>query len=90
MDKVIEKAKELKAEINQIPEVMEYLRLKKLYESSTEIKSLEIQLKHLHQGTEEYRKVKEEYDNYPLVINLNNAKEEMLKVLGTLKDIIEI
>lgn len=90
MDKVLEKAKELKEEINQIPEVKEYLRLKKLYEESSEIKSLEIQLKYLPQGSEDYHKVKEQYNNYPLVINLNNAKEEMLKVLRTLKDILEI
>ena len=40
MDKIIEKAKELKKELNEVPLFKEYQKVKALYQSSKEIKDL--------------------------------------------------
>ena len=42
MDKILEKANELKSALNDTKEYKEYLRLKELFDNSEEIKSLRI------------------------------------------------
>ena len=89
MDKIIEKANELKSTLYELEEFKEYFRLKKLVEESSEIKSLELHLKSLDPNSREYHHLLKEYESYPLIVNFNKAKEEVASILNLVKDIIE-
>lgn len=89
MSEIIDKTKELKASLLELEEVKEYLRVKELYLSNEEIRSLEIELAHTSKDSKEYKLIKKEYDNHPLVINYLRSKEEVDKILYMIKEILE-
>jgi len=89
MDKIIEKANELKASLNETKEFKEYLRVKSLYESNEEIKSLRIQMSKARGNQELLDKLTKEYNSHPLVVNYLEAKKEVESILRVIKDILE-
>ena len=91
MDKVIEKAKELKAEIDKTPEMQEYLKYKELFENSEDV----IELKHYIANLRAQGKLVEAanlqaiYDNHPLVVNYEASKTALYELLKTIETIIK-
>ena len=91
MDKVLEKAKELRAEIDQTPEMKEYLKYKELLENNEDV----IELKHNIANLRAKGKIKEAdnlqalYDNHPLVVNYLASKEALLQLLRTIESMIK-
>lgn len=91
MDKILELTKELKEEINKLPEMQEYLRLKELLEKDNELADLRKEMARLAN----VGKIKERdnllkiYNSHPLVNNYYAAKEEIEKILNTIKTIIQ-
>lgn len=91
MDKIIEKAKSLREDIDNLPEVKEYYRLKTLYENDKELEMMRREIARLKaEGKEEERKnLLKIYDSHPLVNNFNQAKEEVEHILLAVKEIID-
>lgn len=89
MDKIIEKANELKVSLNETKEFKEYLRVKSLYETNEEIKSLRIQMSKARGNQELLDKLTKEYNSHPLVVNYQHALSEVESILRVVKDIIE-
>ena len=91
MDKVLEKAKELKAAINDTPEMKEYLINKELLENSNDI----IELKHNIANLRAKGKLAEAsnlqalYDKHPIVVNYEASKEALMELLKTVQSIIK-
>ena len=91
MDKVIEKAKELSKEIQNTPEVKEYLRLKELFESDQELATMRQDIARLASENKliERDNLLKIYNSHPLVNNYEAAKESVNQLLNTIKQIIE-
>ena len=89
MDKIIEKANELKASLNETKEFKEYLRVKALYDNSEEVKSLRIQMIKAKSDPKLLDKLTKEYNSHPLVVNYQSALKEVESILRVVKDIIE-
>ena len=91
MDKVIEKAKELRSLIEQTPEYQEYMKNKELLEKSEDV----IALKHNIANLKAQGKIKEAknlealYNNHPLVNNYEVSKEALYDLLKTIQSIIQ-
>ena len=90
MDKIIEEAKSLRNDIDSLPEIKEYYRLRDLMENDKELSRLRIEIARLaNEGKLEERKnLLEIYNSHPLVNNYNIAMEEVKSILRTIKDII--
>ena len=91
MDKVIEEAKKLREGIDNLPEVQEYYRLKKLIEEDKELSQMRKEIARLKSlGKEEERNnLIKVYENNPLVNNFYIAKQEVQSILVTIKNIID-
>ncbi len=91
MDKVLELTKELKEEINKLPEMQEYLRLKELLENDKELADMRKEIARLaNQGKiQERDNLLKIYNSHPLVSNYYTSKEEIEKILNTIKTIIQ-
>ena len=91
MDKVIEKAQELKAALDETPEMLEYLKYKDLYENSEDVIELKHNIANLRaQGKiKEANNLKELYDNHPIVVNYEASKEALYALLKTVQSIIK-
>ena len=91
MDKVIEKAKELKALIDETPEMKEFLKNKEQYENSEDV----IELKHNIANLRAKGKLNEAnnlqalYDNHPIVVNYQASKEALMELLKTVQSLIK-
>ena len=91
MDKVIEEAKELKAEIDETPEMKEYLKYKDLYENSGGV----IELKHNIANLRAKGKLNEAnnlqalYNNHPIVVNYQASKEALMELLKTIQSLLK-
>ena len=91
MDKVIEKAKQLKALIDETPEMKEFLKNKEQYENSEDV----IELKHNIANLRAQGKIKEAnnlkalYDNHPIVVNYEASKDALYELLKTIQSIIK-
>ena len=90
MDKVIEKALKLREELIKEPVIAEYLRVKCLVEESEELSKMrhDIALYKKNNDKEEYDRLKQMYDNHPLVSNYYNLKEESFELLKEISKII--
>lgn len=90
MDKIVEEAKSLRNDIDSLPEIQEYYRLRDLMENDKELSRLRIEIARLaNEGKLEERKnLLEIYNSHPLVNNYNIAMEEAKSILRTIKDII--
>ena len=91
MDKVIEKAKELKALIDETPEMKEFLKNKEQFENSEDVIELKHNIANLRaQGKiQEANNLKELYDNHPIVVNYEASKEALYALLRTVQSIIK-
>ena len=91
MDKIVQDAKSLREEIDSLPSVQEYYRLKSLYEADEELANMRKEIARLKkEGKEEERKnLLEIYQNHPLVNNYEAAKQEVESLLLVIKNIIE-
>ena len=90
MDKIIEEAKSLRSDIDSLPEIQEYYRLKELMEKDEELSRLRKEIARLAKEgkTEERKNLLEIYNSHPLVNNYNIAMEEAKSILRAVKDII--
>ena len=90
MDKIIEEAKSLRSDIDSLPEIQEYYRLRELMEKDEELSRLRKEIARLaNEGkTEERKNLLEIYNSHPLVNNYNIAMEEAKSILRSIKDII--
>jgi len=91
MDEILEKAKEIRQEINNLPEVKEYLTLKNLFENDQELKELReniAKLEHFGKKEEKENLIKI-YNSHPVVNNFYIAKQEVINILNQLKDILD-
>ena len=91
MDKVIEKAKELKALIDQTPEMKEFLKNKEQYENSEDVIELKHNIANLRaQGKiQEANNLKALYDNHPIVVNYQASQEALYELLKTVQSLIK-
>ena len=90
MDKIIEEAKALRKDIDSLPEIQEYYRLRALMENDEELKRLRTEIARLAQEgkTEERKNLLAIYNSHPLVNNYNFAMDEAKSILRAIKDII--
>ena len=91
MDKIVQDAKKLREEIDNLPTVQEYYHLKSLYEADEELANMRREIARLkNDGKEEERKnLLEIYNNHPLVNNYELAKQEVESLLLVIKNIID-
>ena len=91
MDKVLEKAKELKALIDDTPEMKEYLKNKELVENDKDVYELKQNIANLKaQGKlAEAKNLETIYNNHPLVNNYEVSKEALYELLKTIQNIIQ-
>ena len=90
MDTIIEEAKSLRKDIDSLPEIQEYYRLRELMEKDEELSRLRKEIARLAQEgkLEERKNLLEIYNSHPLVNNYNIAMEEAKQILNSIKDII--
>ena len=90
MDKVLEKAKELRSAIEETEELKEYIKNKELLEKSEDV----IELKHNIANLRAKGKYKEAnnlevlYNNHPLVSKFEASKEALYQLLKTIESIL--
>ena len=91
MDKVLEKAKELRALIDKTPEMKEYLKNKELLENNKDVYELKQNIANLKaQGKlVEAKNLEDLYNNHPLVNNFEASKEALYELLQTIESIIK-
>ena len=91
MDKVLEKAKELRALIDQTPEMKEYLKNKELLENNKDVIELKHNIANLKAKgkLEEAKNLEKLYNEHPLVNNFEVSKEALYELLKTIQNIIQ-
>lgn len=91
MDEVVELAKTLKQEIDKLPEMQEYLRLKSLLEKDEELATMRSEIARLqNEGkTKEKENLLAIYNSHPLVNNFYIAKEEVTNLLSSISQILQ-
>lgn len=91
MDKVLEKAKELRLSIEQTPEYIEYMKNKELLENNKDVLELKHNIANLKaQGKyEEAKNLEEIYNKHPLVNNFEVSKDNLYELLKTIQNIIQ-
>ena len=91
MDKVLEKANELKAALSETTEMQEYLKYKTLLENSEDVVELKHNIANLKAKgkLEEAHNLQALYDNHPLVINYEASKESLYELLKTIESLIK-
>ena len=91
MDKVLEKAKELKTAIEETNEYKEYMLNKNALENSEEVIALKHDIANLKaKGKyEEAKNLEALYNAHPLVNNYEASKEALYQLLKTIENIIK-
>ena len=91
MDKVLEKAKELRAEIENTPEFQEYIKNKQLLENNKDVYELKQSIANLKaQGKlTEAKNLEDLYNQHPLVNNFEASKDALYQLLTTVETIIK-
>ncbi len=91
MDKVLEKAKELRLAIEQTPEYIEYMKNKELLEKSGDVIELKHNIANLKAKgkLEEASNLEKLYSEHPLVNNFEASKEALYELLKTIQNIIQ-
>ena len=90
MDKIIELSKELKKELDNLPLFIEYKRVKKLVDESSELNELkkEIAISKIHNEIAKHKLLLEEYNSHPLIVNLNTLENEVYDYLKEISEIV--
>ena len=91
MDKVLEKAKELRAAIEETAEFQEYMKNKELLENSGDVLELKHNIANLRAKgkLQEANNLEGLYNNHPLVNNYEVSKEALFQLLKTIESIIK-
>ena len=91
MDKVLEKAKELRAAIEATDEFKEYIKNKELLEKDTDLIELKHNIANLRAKgkLEEAKNLEVLYNNHPVVNNYEASKESLYSLLKTIESIIK-
>ena len=91
MDKVLEKAKELRLAIEETPEYKEYIKNKELLENSGDVRELKHNIANLKAKgkMEEANNLEKLYNAHPLVNNYEVSKESLYQLLKTIESIIK-
>ncbi len=91
MSDLLEEVKSLRSDIDNLPEVQEYYRLKETYENDKELQRMRMEIARLKSlGKEEERNnLLEIYNQHPLVVNYEVYKEEVENLLRQIKNIIQ-
>ena len=91
MDKVLEKAKELRLAIEETPEFQEYMKNKELLENSGDVIELKHNIANLKAKGKllEAKNLEELYNAHPLVNNYEASKEALYQLLKTIESIIK-
>lgn len=86
----IDSAKELRKEIETLPEVQEYLSLKTLFENDKELQEMRTNIAKLESEgkLEEKKNLMDVYNSHPLVVNFNLLKDEVKSILLEINDIL--
>ena len=86
----IDSAKELRKEIETLPEVQEYLSLKTLFENDKELQEMRTNIAKLESEgkLEEKKNLIDVYNSHPLVVNFNSLKDEVKSILLEINDIL--
>ncbi len=90
-DPIILKTYELKKELFNDPTIKEYFAIKHTYEDSSHLSELRKEIAQLkNEAKLDLWRIKlDEYNNDPLVVNYNNAKDNVKEILETIKNIID-
>lgn len=91
MSDLLEEVKSLRSDIDNLPVVQEYYRLKETYENDEELQRMRMEIARLKSlGKEEERNnLLEIYNQHPLVVNYEVYKEEVENLLRQIKNIIQ-
>lgn len=91
MDKVLEKAQELRSAIEETEEFKEYLKNKELLEKSEDVIELKHSIANLRAKgkLEEAKNLEKLYQAHPLVNNYEVSKEALYQLLKTIESIIK-
>ena len=91
MDRVLEKAKELRFAIEETSEYQEYIKNKELLEKSEDVIELKHNIANLRAKgkLEEAKNLEKLYNNHPLVSNFEASKEALYQLLKTIESIIK-
>ena len=91
MDKVLEKAKELRSAIEETSEFKEYIKNKELLEKSEDVIELKHNIANLRaKGKhDEAKNLEKLYEAHPLVNNYEASKEALYQLLKTVESIIK-
>ena len=91
MDRVLEKAKELRFAIEETSEYQEYIKNKELLEKSEDVIELKHNIANLRAKgkLEEAKNLEKLYNNHPLVNNYEASKEALYQLLKTIESIIK-
>ena len=91
MDKVLEKAKELRLAIEETSEYKEYIQNKTALENSEDVIELKHNIANLKAKgkLEEARNLEKLYNAHPLVNNYEASKDALYELLKTIESIIK-
>ena len=91
MDKVLEKAKELRVLLDETSEMKEYLKNKEALENSEDVQELKYNIANLRAKgkLEEANNLEKLYNAHPLVNNYEASKEALYQLLKTIESIIK-
>ena len=91
MDKVLEKAKELRFAIEETSEYKEYIQNKELLENNGDVIELKYSIANLRAKgkLEEAKNLEKLYEAHPLVNNYEASKEALYQLLKTIESIIK-
>ena len=87
MDKVIELTYELKEELNSLPLIQEYKRIKHLVDTSSELKEMKEEIARTNDKSEKDKLLKG-YKSHPLMVNYDALEKEVSEYLLEICEII--
>ena len=90
MDKILEKAKELRLAIEETSEYKEYIKNKELLEKNEDVIELKHNIANLRAKgkIEEAKNLEKLYNAHPLVNNYEASKDALYQLLKTIKSIL--
>lgn len=90
MSSIEESLNSLSESFKKCPEYLEYMRLKDLYESDSDLKELRINIAMLssQNKVEEKENLLNIYNNHPLVVNFKNAENDLKEIVLQMKEIL--
>jgi cell fate (sporulation/competence/biofilm development) regulator YmcA (YheA/YmcA/DUF963 family) len=90
MDKIEELTNRIATDLNSLPEVEEFLRLKELMGTDKELVNMRSEIARLafEKKEEEKNNLIAIYNSHPIVNNYNVVREEIMNILQTIKDIL--